>query len=537
MMYLVLTALLALNVSKEVLDAFITVKNGISESNDVLNNSTNRIYDNLKKKSTDPKEGPVAKPWYDKATQVRKLADELYDEIETIKEDIIKQSGGLDEETKQIKSKDDIDTGTRILVEEKKGVALQKKINEYRSKFLALIDKPDERAKVETSLTLRAEDPKGAEAKGEGVRDWAAATFHHVPVVGTVAILTKIQNDVKATENRMVEYMFNQIGATDFKFDKLSAAVIAPKSYLGAGKEYTAEIFLAASSSQAAADVYLGSLNMALFKADSSGGMVWNTPDDSKTPFNGTPEKLENKGGKGQYKTTASGVGERKYEGAIKIKNPKGGYDWYAFQQSYEVAPAGGFAVSPTKMNVLYIGVDNPISISASAAKSDNDISASLSGGGSISRAGKDGWIARVTTPGEATVNVSGKTMDGDNKSFGSVKFRVKRIPDPKATLGGNVNLTSKIQKGTLLSQGGIVAVLEGFDFECRFNVTEYTLIFAPSGQDVVNKVIQGPVITPDVKTILSRVKAKDIVVFDNIKAVGCDGTPRKLGSLAFTII
>jgi hypothetical protein len=88
-----------------------------------------------------------------------------------------------------------------------------------------------------------------------------------------------------------------------------------------------------------------------------------------------------------------------------------------------------------------------------------------------------------------------------------------------------------------LIGQGGLVPILEGFYFDCKFQVTEYTLIFAPSGQDIVNKVIQGPVIGPDVKGVLQRVKPKDVVIFDNIKARGCDGTTRKLGSLTFTII
>ena len=227
----------------------------------------------------------------------------------------------------------------------------------------------------------------------------------------------------------MLDYFINQVTAEQFHFDKLSARVIAPKSYLSSGKEYTADIFLAASSTQIQPEVYVGSLNWSKFTKDSMATL----PAD-QVPFNGTPSKVDVQGGMGKFTETASGVGAKSHEGAIKIKNPKGlGFDWYAFHFDYEVAPPGGFSVAATKMNVMYIGVPNPISISASGAKSDNDISASITGG-SISRAGKDGWVATVNTPGEETVTVSGKTVEGDQKTFGQAKFRVKRIPDPKAT-------------------------------------------------------------------------------------------------------
>ena len=529
MMYLVLTALLALNVSAEILNAFVIVNDGIQESNNVIEKSTAKRFGDFQKLAATP-EGADAKPYFVRAQKARTLCTALYDEIEKYKKEIIDKSGGyLPENPTELKDKGNIDVGTRIMVEEKEGDKLQKDINGTRDKLLALVTRAEDKKQFEASITIKAEEPKKKETQGGEKEDWKTATFHHVPVVGAVTILSKFQNDIKATEAKLLDYFINQVTAEQFHFDKLSAKVIAPKSYLTAGKDYTADIFLAAGSSQIHPDVYIGSLNWSKFNKDS----IAEGLPDAEVPFSGSPRKIDtDANGYGKFSEQASGSGEKKYEGAIKLKNPKGaGFNWYAFKGDYEVAQAGNASVAATKMNVLYIGVPNPISVSASG----KDITASITGG-SLAK-DKDGYIATVNAPGEVTISVNGKTMDGESKKFGEQKFRVKRIPDPKATLGGNVNLANKIQKGTLIGQGGLVPILEGFDFDCKFQVTEYTLIFAPSGQDIVNKVVQGPVIGPDIKGVLQRVKPKDVVIFDNIKARGCDGTTRKLGSLTFTII
>ena len=249
MMYLVLTALLAMNVSADILNAFTIVNNGIVESNDVMEKSTGKKFTDFIAFSNKP-EGADAKPYANKAQQMRDKCKKLYDDLEKFKEEIIAKSGGyVDPEKTELKGKDNLDVGTFIMIEQKNGDKLEKQINSTRDEILKMVTKESDRKSLESAITMRAEMPHSSGKGGHGggghggeAATWATSTFGHVPVIGCITILSKLQNDVKSTEAKMLDYFINQVTAEQFHFDKLSARVIAPKSYLSSGKEYTADI-------------------------------------------------------------------------------------------------------------------------------------------------------------------------------------------------------------------------------------------------------------------------------------------------------
>lgn len=525
MMYLVLTALLALNVSQEVLNAFKLVNDGLQTSNGALKDKNGGIYNAFEKQLSDDK--AKAQAYYDKAQTAKALSADLVKLLEQYKKEIVDEAKGLDPETGDIVERDNIDIATRKFVEDpagrKRGQELQAKILDTRKKLLALVDPADQ---ANFKISLDAPTPK---VPGEEGAKWEYATFSHVPTTAAVTILTKFQNDAISSEGAVIEYLIKKIGAADFKFTDLTAKVIAPSSYIMQGQQYKADIFLAAFNSTQQPEVFLGPLSG--FKKSATGGYE---KMESTSPLpagysEGSMLKAEN--GMAKLERGGGAVGESKYTGIIRVKNPTGGYTFYPFEGGYQVA-AKAVVVSPTQMNVLYIGVPNPMEVSVPGVGT-GDVSASMSAG-TLTRNSDGTYTATVSSVGKTTINVSAK-IEGKVQPMGSKEFRVKRIPDPVPTLGGKLR-GGNTQPGTIKAQSGVVALMENFDFDARFQVVSYQMVYSSKGE-IFKSEAQGPMFTPQMKSFLDRAKPKDIIFIDEIKVVGPDKTPRKLGQIAFQII
>jgi len=525
MMYLVLTALLALNVSNEVLNAFKLVNEGLQTSNGSLTSKNEGIYKAFDKQMD--QDANKAKQYYDKAQLARKYSADLNQLLEKYKKDVIAEAK-IDPETGDLEQRDNIDIATRMFVEEgegiKRGNALQQQILDTRKKLIDLLDEKD---KANFNFPLNAEKPK---LKGDASASWAFATFNHVPATAALTILSKFQNDVVSSEGIVAEYLIKKIGETDFKFDALAAKIIAPSSYIMQGQQYKADIFLAAFNSTQQPEVFLGSI--AGFKKSADGGYEkMDSPNPLPAGYS-EGSMLKTAGGMAKLEQGASGVGERKYTGIIRIKNPAGGYTFYPFEGGYQVA-AKAVVVSPTKMNVLYIGVPNPMEISVPGV-GQNDVTASMTTGGTLTKNPDGTYTATVNAVGKTMINVSAK-VDGKVQPMGSKEFRIKRIPDPIPTLGGKLR-GGNTQPGSIKAQSGIVALLENFDFEARFDVQSFQMVYSSKGE-IFKSEGAGPIFNQQMKSFLDRAKPKDIIFIDEIKVIGPDKVPRKLGQIAFTII
>ncbi|UKJ07355.1 gliding motility protein GldM [Solitalea lacus] len=488
LMYLVLTAMLALNVSAEVLNAFKTVRDGLDESTTNLDQTVNKTMEAFQNSmKTDPgKTGP----WFTKAQEAVKVSNELGSYIKGIKDQIVKEADGINQETGDIAKNDDLDISTRIMLNEEKpseakGPELKAKINETREKLLSLIDPAD---KDRVSINLKAEDRKD--------KKWENAQFQEVPVTASVTILSKLEGDVKNSEVEILKYLQSKIYAEDFKFDKLDAVIVAPSSYVLAGQQYSAEVFLTASSSTMAPDVYVGG---------------------SKLPIDAN--------GKAKYTVTASGVGERSFEAKISVKKGDGTVETYSKTAKYEVA-APSANVSADKMNVLYIGVENPVSISA-AGVPNSKVRASLSGAGSL-RGSNGKYIAEVTTPGQVTVNVSAE-INGKMTNMGSQVYRVKQVPPPTPKFAG---LSSgRVSSAAVKAQPGVFAVLENFDFDMKFNVTGYTMYVVKKRTDPIYESVNGPALSARLRQALSSVTTGDKITIEDITVRDPKGNSRRLST------
>lgn len=499
LMYLVLTALLALNISAEVMNAFFTLNKGISQSNDIVENTNQTLLTNIQKQA-DAYKNPQNDKFLADAKEVKKTADEFVAYVENLKKELFDAAGGPSEKNpEQPKRVKDKDVTTRLLVglenQPGKGFELEKKIKETREALIKLVGNDPA---VAAAIPLNIDEEA---VKRSDKRNWTEYNFLQMPVAAVFPLLTKFQNDAKASSTTALNYLLGKVAGEDIKFDAFEPVVSASKGYVIRGEKYTADVFLSAYSTSAS--------------------------DNTRIYVNGSNLPVEN--GKATYEATTSGIGTKKYSVRIDVENPlTGEVKSYNKDFEYEVGERS-VTVSAEKMNVFYIGVDNPVAVSA-AGISSNDLNVSISGGGgSIKKAGSSNYIVNVSTPGECRVNVSGGGMR-DSKVF-----RVKRIPDPVARLSKSQG--GAMGNGEFKAQGGVGAFLDNFDFDATCTIQGFKLVYVASRQDPVEVVNAGARYNDASRRLVNRAKPGDIYYFDDVKA-RCpgDNVGRPINSMVFKI-
>ncbi|HLS96827.1 MAG TPA: gliding motility protein GldM [Sphingobacterium sp.] len=493
-LYLVLLALLALNVPDSILDAFKNINNSLETSKSNVNNSVQQLFTAFE--STKLKDEPArARPIYEKAKQAQAIIAELNQYIDGIKEEFVEQGGGIDEKTGDLKMRENEDIAPNMMINGKKGEELKEKINGTRQKLLALLT-PEEQKSV--SFSLEANDP---DKPVNGKRRWEEINFGSgTPLTAAMTILTKIQTDAQNAESDVVKLILGKMDQAVVNLDRFSAVAVAPTSYLIQGQPYSAEVFLTASDSKSQPAISVNGTN------------------------------LEVVDGKGIYRVPTNREGIFKWSGIIRVKQTDGSYKEYRTpEQTYQVARPSA-VVSPDKMNVLYIGVNNPISVSAPGTPTDK-IKVSMSGGSISGSGGK--YNVRVSSPGTARISVAAEVAPGKTQTLSTTEFRVKRIPDPIAQFGGKTG--GSMATVALKAQNAVFAKLENFDFEASFKVTKFSMIVAKPRADAIVLSTSGGQLSSAMKAALNGIGPGTRVIFDNIIAVGPDGSPRQLNAVALT--
>ena len=517
-MYLVLTALLALNVSAEVFNAFRMVDQGLVKSNNALDVGNNAlpaaIRDGAKKKESLNKYAELIDPG-------RELSAEINEYIQGIIDTLVNDKGyKLDEEgnpTDELKAQKDYDITTRLLVDGPKGDGngigseLKQKLEDYKTRIIELVEDDsltavNEKDEFIKNVSVNIDDESW---KKKDKKSWSHFNFSHMPLQAVLPILSKFQNDVKSTEAAFLNYLATKVGTTtDVVIDKYTVVSAPEKSYIIKGEKYKTEIFLSAAAS-----------------SDSNTGISVSV-DGRKLPLNND--------GVGVYEATASNVGVKRYNATASITNPvTGETQTFKKEFSYEVGERS-VAISPTAMNVFYIGVDNPVEVSAAGVPS-SQIKVSMSGEGmGTIKKNSDGTftvnVKKPTRKGEfANINV---TAPGMNASKG---FRVKRIPDPVPKLSKSRG--GAMSSGEFKIQPGVFPVLESFDFDARCDISGFRLVRVPKRQDPQVVVNRGGKFTPDSRSLIQKAKPSDKFFFEDIKCK-CPGdpAPRDLGGMVFNI-
>ena len=343
-MYLVLLAMLALNISETILDAFKTINDSLTASAANVGNSIQQQFTAFEQ--TRLKESPErARPIYEKAKQAQRVSQELDDLIKSIKSELINQSNGYDDRTGDLKERDNMDIGYDVMINKKRASALKQKINDTREQLLSLLDDKDRQL---VSFTLNANDPAKPR---ENVRHWEGLNFGEgVPLTATFTILSRIQADNMNAESEVVKKILGKMDQAVVNLDKFEAVAVAPTSYLIQGQPYTAEVFLTAYDSRSKPDIEVG----------------------------GSPITVND--GRGIYSASTSREGVFNWQGTIHIKQTDGTIKTYTTPEQQYIVSRPTAVVSPDKMNVFYIGVDNPVSVSVPGIPS-RDIRVNISGG------------------------------------------------------------------------------------------------------------------------------------------------------------
>ncbi|MFN0015137.1 MAG: gliding motility protein GldM [Saprospiraceae bacterium] len=499
LMYLVLTALLALNVSAEVMNAFFSLDRGLKGSRDIVEKTNDVVMENINKQA-DAYKTDSSEIYRNNAKQAIALTTEFTAYIDGVRKKLFDKAGGPSKNDptipKDIRNKD-ITTRMFVLGEEggAKGLGfeVEQKIKETREKLLALADNNPE---VAAGLPLDVEKiPPGSDKI-----NWADFKFRQMPVAACFPILGKIQSDAKASSSAILNYCLKKVAGEDIKFDAFQPAISAPKGYVIAGDKYEADIFLSAYSTNA---------------------------DNISISVDG--RSLPIKEGVAKYETGTSSTGTKPFKVSINVKNPlTNEVKNYSKEFQYEVGQRS-CSVQLDKMNVFYIGVDNPISVSA-AGVSSNDLNVSASGV-SLTKTGNGKYTVRADKPGEAFITLSGGGLPPTK-----FNYRVKRIPDPVPMLGAQ-RFDSAIPNGTFKAQGGVAAVLENFDFDVKCEVAGFTVAYQKKRADVVEKTNAGARFGGDVSDLIRNAAPGDVYYFLDIRAK-CPGdiAARKLGDLVFKI-
>lgn len=494
-MYLVLTALLALNVSAEILNAFKILRTGIDNSNGSIKE---KIDNTMKSFEAKVKKENRGQEFLTAAGEARKISADLMQYLDGLDTKLM-ETVGSSPETGDLLNPADQDIPTRLFVEQDKlGYELETKVQEYRDKFANLLKDPKDKQAILGSI------PLAIDSIPPDKKDWATYTFNMMPAAAVRTLLSKFKNDAVSSEAQVIDKLYSKVGEETILYDKFQAAVIPSATHLIQGEKFEAKIYLAASSSMSRPVIQVGGRTLPL------------DPD-----------------GVAKYEFTASGTGEQTFTGSVTSKTSAGVTKTYPFTQKFTVStPADVFAtVAADKMNVFYIGVDNPVTVSASGVRSDKT-RVSMTGGTLNANGAGGKYTVRVSSPGKASVTVTAETKNGP-KSFNS-DFRVKRIPDPVPEIGGKSG--GKMGTGEFKAQGGMIAVLKDFDFDARFEVLGFEVTHAQKGADLMTAVNQGAKFNGSAANLIQQAKIGSIFYFDNIKVKGPDGTTRTLPTISFKI-
>ncbi len=497
MMYLVLTAMLALNVSADVLNAFTKVQYGLTSTIGNFQKKNAEVYNEIEMayNLNHKKWAPIKK----KADALRESAKQIVDYVEALKYRIVVLADGEEEaDVMNIKSKDNLDIGGQVMILEGKGKELRQMIADYRELLLSYISKNDTVLSKAVSICLSTDDPKTGDVN---FKSWEASKFEGVPLVGVVTLLTMIQTDVLRMESDVVRYLYNSADSESFKFNKLEALVIPESRYVLKGETFKARVMLAAVDSTQKPEVIA----------------------------NG--RKVAYSGDVATYSQPATTVGVHTLKGVINYVSPSGVLLPREFKMDYEVA-APTVVISPTKMNVFYVGVDNPVSLAVPGI-SPNLIQTAISNG-TIQKRSNGEYVVRPAVAGKPCTITVFANMQGGKRELQKQVFRVKNVPDPVAKVNGLRG--GKIRKGMLVAAGQVDVELENFDFDMKFAVESFSVYTVIDGFVQEENDSRKAKFGDAQLRLINKLKRNQVLVIENIIVKGPDGSTRKLPSLSFRI-
>lgn len=541
-MYLVLMALLALNVSAEVMDAFQTLdegnKNSIATVDEQIEETVASLDELLKDESK-----AKFRVLQDPIAQIRAEVASFNSYVIGLRDTLIDVSGNNDGEVTMEgdyieshgvlapKGKKNKDVTTRLLVQGPDGQVsegsgagedLKQRIIQTRQRLVDIysqlitehgetldIAESEQQARIASvaeNMPFSIDDQTWRESNNKKV-SWADYKFGHMPLAAVLPLMSQIQSDLKVSEANLVNDIVQMAGGKQIVFDKFFPVFQADKSYVIGGERLNAT-------------VSVGSYSSSL------------QPENITLRVNGQSLPIR-QDGTADFSLVANGSpGPKTIKTYVAVKNPLTGE---VIEQdgefTYEIGTRS-VAVSADKMNVFYMGVDNPITVSAAGVAS-NDVRVSFGDAIQGTSTGNNSYMVKGVRP--TGINTTNITVTANGQTLGTFPFRVKPIPDPVPTIGGQQG--GDIANSTFRAQQGLFAELKNFDFDARCNIAGFNLLYVPAREDPLVSQNPGGSFAGQTAALITKAKPGDNYLFKNIKAK-CpgDAAPRDLGTMSFTI-
>ena len=504
LMYVVLMAMLALNVSSDVLEGFKRVDEGLIRTKDNSATQNAAIYKELEAAM---KQNPEkTRQWYEKARLVRQMSDSLYMLAENLKWEIVREVDGDDADLNEIKGRDNLEAATHVMLAPGigKGSKLKKAIESYRDGITAMIN--DETQKNIIKSDLSTDVPKKAQLMG---KNWEEYMFENMPVAAAVTQLTKLQTDVRHAEGEMLHQLVANIDVKDVRVNEIQALVIPTTQTVVRGGKFSAQIIMAAVDTTQRPEIYVGN----------------------------TLLKSEN----GRYETICGSTGDFTLKGYLVMKNGNGETIRREFSQPYTVVEPSA-TVSATMMNMLYAGYQNPISVSVPGVPS-NKISLSMTNGNLTKKDGGN-YVAVPSKVGEDVTFTVTAQNEGRQQEMGKFTFHVRKLPDPTGYLqytdskGNSTRFKGgRISKQAIVAAGGIGAAIDDGLLDISFRVLGFETLFVDNMGNVVPEVSSSASFTPNQLTRIRSLSRGKLFNISRIRVVGPDGIERTLTSPIEVII
>ena len=494
LMYLVFIAMMALNVSSEVLDGFDLVEEGLQQTiqstdgqNNVFMGRMQEMYDQNPVKTVQ---------WYNLSNSFKQRSDSLYNHIQNLKQMIVVEADGKNGDVNNVRNKENLDAPPFIMLTgSKRGEKLREAIDAYRDYAVSLVS-GSRKEHVEERLNTHVSKKFSA-----GNRNWEETLFEQMPTAAAVTLLTKIQSDIRAVENDVLGELISSIGAEDYRVNSLEAYVIPESKFVMQGSAYRGQIILAA---------------------------VDTTKRPRIVPSSGTVNE------DGTFSIGASGIGERKFTGSVFLSRPGKEDQEVPFSSDFTVIEPMA-TVAPRLMNVLYAGYPNEIDISVPGV-SNNRIRANVANAaGKLDQKGNF-WVATPAKVGqEMIVSVTADFGNGRYVEVAKRPFQVRRLPDPTpyieyADAGGNPNRFKggKLAKSIIVNAPGIKAAMDDGVLNIPFTVLRFVTVLS-DGMNSVREVSDGGNFSNRQKEQIRRLSRGKSIFITEIKVRGPEGE-RDLG-------
>lgn len=491
LMYVVLMAMLALNISTEVLNGFSVVEESLNRTTANSSKENNALYDAFTEQM---RSNPAkVKEWFEKASEVKNMSDSLYNYAQALKEQIVREADGREGNVHNIENKDNLEAASHVMLAPVtgQGKKLFNAINSYRERILKMVTDPAQRAIIADNLSTRV--PKGARSLG---KNWQEYMFEDMPVAAAVTLLSKLQSDVRYAEGEVLHTLVANIDMKDIRVNKLEAFVIPNATTLVRGDKFEAKIVMAAVDTTQQPEIYVG----------------------------GRRVNLQNH----TYSFTAGRTGDFTLTGYITMRNGSGDVLRRPFSQKYTVVDPSA-TVSADMMNVLYAGYDNPISVSIPGVPV-NKISASMTGGSFVSR-GNGHYVARPASVGSNVVISVASTQSGHAQQMGRFSFQVRKLPDPSAyiAIGTTRFKGGRLAKASLMGATGLSAAMDDGLLDIPFRVLSFETVFSDNMGNSVPMASDGARFSERQRDAFRKLSRSRRFYISRVRAVGPDGITRDL--------